>query len=276
MKLLLTGATGFVGRHVLAKLQQHAIPLRVVVRAGRHNLLPSTQLEIIEVDDLFTQSVAWWQANAQGVTHVLHVAWYAEPRIYLQSPKNLDCLIGTLMMAKGCALAGVTRFVGVGTCFEYDTSQGRLSIDTPLKPDSPYAAAKVAAYWALQAFFSQASIAFAWCRLFYLYGEAGDGEDVRRLVPYVRHKLAQGLPVQLTHGQQVRDYLNVQEAAQELIDVLLGGKTGAINVCSGQAITVRALVEKIADEFGRRDLLHFGAQAMHSTDPPVIVGVKNT
>src|SRR5690606_18871221 len=100
--------------------------------------------------------------TAEGVDAVLHMAWYAEPGQYLQSPRNLDCLTGTLAMAKGCAQAGVSRFVGVGTCMEYDTSGGYLSIRTPLRPVSPYAAAKAAAYLSLREYFRERKLSFAW------------------------------------------------------------------------------------------------------------------
>jgi dTDP-6-deoxy-L-talose 4-dehydrogenase (NAD+) len=191
--------------------------------------------------------------------------------MYLRSPRNLDCLAGTLAMAQGCARARISRFVGVGTCFEYDTSAGHLSVDTPLKPMSPYAAAKAATYLALDAFFREAGVPFAWCRLFYLHGE---GEDPRRLIPYVKERLAQGLAVELTSGTQVRDYMLVQDAARDLADHVMGERQGAFNVCSGRPVTVRSLVEALADECGRRDLLRFGARAENFTDPPVIVGVK--
>jgi dTDP-6-deoxy-L-talose 4-dehydrogenase (NAD+) len=115
-------------------------------------------------------------------------------------------------------------------------------------------------------------VAFAWCRLFYLYGE---GEDGRRLVPYLRSRLQAGLPAELSSGTQVRDYLDVREAADMIIDVALGSRKGPVNICSGEPVTVRELAERIADEFGRRDLLHFGARAENSLDPPIVVGIRN-
>lgn len=272
-KVLLTGASGFVGRHVLADLHARGAALRVVARAGTAagaSWPPGT--EVVQTKDLFAEPASWWEEAAAGVDRVLHLAWYVEPGAYLRSPRNLDCLAGTLAMARGCARAGVARFVGVGTCFEYDTTAGYLGTGTPLKPESPYAAAKTAAYLALDAFFRDAGIGFAWCRLFYLHGP---GEDARRLMPYVRQRLAQGLPVELTSGTQLRDYMPVQEAARELAHHVLGDRQGAINVCTGRPETVRSLVEAVADEFGRRDLLRFGARAENFTDPPVVVGIKD-
>jgi len=96
---------------------------------------------------------------------VIHAAWYAEPGQYLQSSKNLDCLQGTLNMAKGAVQARVRRFVGIGTCFEYDLRQDMLSIETPLKPLTPYADAKAAAYMALSQWLPAQAVDFGYLLL---------------------------------------------------------------------------------------------------------------
>ena len=106
---------------------------------------------------------------------------------------------------------------------------------------------------------------FAWCRLFYLYGE---GEDARRLVTYIRSQLAIGKTVELTSSRQIRDYLNVEDAGRMIADVALGKAEGALNICSGTPITVADMALSIADEFGRRDLIKLGAkQESHPDDP---------
>jgi dTDP-6-deoxy-L-talose 4-dehydrogenase (NAD+) len=198
------------------------------------------------------------------------VAWYAEPGKYLNAPQNLTCLSGTLALAQGAIDAGVSRFVGVGTCFEYDLSGGDLSVSTPLNPTTAYAGAKAAAFMALSRILQPLEMTFAWCRLFYLYGEA---EDPRRLTAYVRAQLEKGEPVELSHGAQIRDFMDVRDAGRVIANTALGHVEGAVNVCSGRPITVRQLVETIADEFGRRDLLRFGARPENLLDPLRVVGV---
>ena len=97
-----------------------------------------------------------------------------------------DCLIGSLKLAKGAVKAGIKRLVGIGTCLEYDLSLGTLSVDAPLKPITPYADTKVALYSSLSNLLPLCAVEFAWCRLFYLYGE---DEDHRRLMGYLHSKL---------------------------------------------------------------------------------------
>jgi dTDP-6-deoxy-L-talose 4-dehydrogenase (NAD+) len=271
--VLLTGATGFVGRQVYKSLLNLGIKVRVVVRDGKAaEVEPSEYLEsIVTTKDLFSESDIWWERACNSVDIVIHVAWYVEPGEYLDSPKNLDCLMGTLALAKGAAQAKVWRFIGIGTCLEYDLTDGHLSVDTPLKPLTSYAAAKAATFTALSQWLPAQDVEFVWCRLFYLYGE---GEDPRRLVPYLRTMLESGRPAELTSGKQIRDFLDVREAGKMISQAVFSKAQGPVNICSGVPITVKALAEKVADEYGRRDLLQFGIRRDNLVDPPFIVGIK--
>jgi len=271
--VLLTGATGFVGHQVFHALLDRKVQVCVVVRDGwQEQLVDRISIEqIITTQDLFAESADWWENACGGVDTVIHVAWYTEPGKYLQSVKNLDCLIGSLNLAKGAVQAGVRRFVGIGTCVEYDLTAGKISVETPLKPLTPYAAAKAATFTALSQWLPSQNVEFLWGRLFYLYGER---EDPRRLVPYLRSKLIDGKPAELTSGKQIRDFIDVTEAGLMITEEALGHRQGAINICSGVGITVRQLAEDIADEYGRRDLLRFGVRPDSHIDPPCVVGIK--
>lgn len=270
---VLTGATGFVGRQILRALIERGCRVRVIKRPG--SCWPDcdnrNRIEIAEIPDLFAASRQELEPLLAGCDTLIHAAWYAEPGQYLHSPRNVDCLIGTLRLAQAFQTSGGRRFVGIGTCFEYDVNAGQLKPDTPLLPKTPYAAAKVSAFQMLNQLLPPAGQSFAWCRLFYLYGE---GEDARRLVPYLRAKLAAGEPVELTSGRQIRDFLDVREAGERIAALALSDRQGPVNICSGQPITVRELAERIADEVGRRDLLRFGARPDNTFDPPCVCGSR--
>lgn len=272
--VLLTGATGFVGRQVLRSLVDHGLRVRAVVRDGKQGQLAMLEgIEtVVTTPDLFAENADWWTEVCKEIDSVINVAWYAEPGRYLQSAKNLDCLTGTIQLAKGAAKAGVRRFIGIGTCVEYDLDGGILSTQTPLRPLTPYAAAKAAAFMSLSQWLPRQGVEFAWCRLFYLYGE---GEDVRRLVPYLRTKLSAGEAVELTSGNQIRDFLNVSEAGRMIVNIALSNEQGPVNICSGVPITVRQLAEQVADEYGRRDLLKFGTRPDNLFEPACIIGMRS-
>jgi len=274
MIVLLTGATGFVGRQILDNLLKIGVEVRLVARAGHEHKLPERKQshDVIISDDIFSESETWWAKECSNVDIIIHSAWYTEPGKYLTSDKNIDCVAGTLRMAKGAAKAGVRRIVGIGTCFEYDLSGGVLSTETPLLPKSLYAASKTATFQMLSCYLPEQGIEFAWCRLFYLYG---DGEDERRLVPYIHSRLSTGQPVELTNGMQIRDFMNVRDAGREIANVALSSYQGAANICSGIPITVRQLAESIAAEYGRIDLLCFGSRKENIFDPKCVIGMKD-
>ena len=274
-RVLLTGGTGFVGRQILNALQRANTDVRVVIRAGTEaRLAASAPVERIFTKDLFAENALWWAKACDGIDTVIHAAWYAMPGKYMQSPMNLDCLQGTLQLAQGAAQANVRRFIGIGTCAEYDTNAGYLSVNTPLRPTNPYASAKAAAYFALNNWLPLLDIEFAWCRLFYLYG---DGEDKQRLIHYVRSRLAMGRPVNLSSGFPRFETSPRRQHCRKQNCCCFPGEYdwSSKYLLPGQAQTVREMVERIADEFGRRDLLRFGTRPDNHFDPPCVVGVRN-
>jgi len=264
-RVLLTGATGFVGRQILKALLGRGADVSVVTR---HKSLEGATA--IRTDDCFAEPRVWWAQVCADIDMVIHAAWYTEPGQYLSSARNLDCLAGTLRLAQGARDAGVRRIVGVGTCFEYDLSRGVLSIDTPLNPETQYAAAKAATFQVLSKWSENAGVSFLWTRLFFLYGER---EDPRRLVPYLHERLAAGERAELTSGTQVRDFLDVEVAGKMIADAAMSDREGPMNICSGNPVTVRAIAESIADQYGRRDLLCFGTRPKNLIDPPHVVGI---
>jgi dTDP-6-deoxy-L-talose 4-dehydrogenase (NAD+) len=271
-RILLTGATGFVGYQVAQQLLEKGHDLTCVIRAGSQNRLDGLPVETVTTKDLFSETPKWWQRTCAGMDTVIHLAWYAEPGNYLSSERNLDCLSGTLSLARGASQAGIRRLVGVGTCFEYDLREGHVSVDTPLAPKTIYAATKAAAGTTLSVFLLQAGVEFLWARLFYLYGPR---EDPRRLVPYLHSCLETGKVAELGSGTAVKDYMDVRDAASILVDDALSFRQGATNISSGIGISIRALAEQIADDYGRRDLLRFGAREDNPSDPPIVVGIRS-
>ncbi|KUI06094.1 NAD(P)-dependent oxidoreductase [Mycobacterium sp. IS-3022] len=275
MTVTLTGATGFVGRRILRDLVERGCSVRVLVRdPSRLPDVPARgQLEVMQTSDLFAETTGRLEELLEGSETLVHAAWHGEPDHYT-SPRNLACLTGTLELASAFAAVAGKRFVGVGTFAEYDPSADLMATDTPLAPNTLYGACKASAFHVLRCFLGTTGVSFAWCRIFNVYGGGLDADE-RGLVSYIRRQLGAGEEVLLTRGDQERDYLDVKDAAGMIADVALGQQEGAVNICSGEAVTVRQLAERIADEYGRRDLLRFGARPENIFDPPRAIGVRN-
>lgn len=272
--VLLTGATGFVGRAIHRHLRRASHEVRVVVRTGTGARLaePVAPHAIVETADLFAEDAAWWADACKGVDTVIHAAWYVTHGLYPDAPENAACVQGSFALAQGAAQAGVSHVIGIGTCMEYRLPGDHLTIDAPLDPANFYAASKLATFHMMREWLALHDTGFSWCRLFYLHGA---GEHPDRLGAYLHRKLQAGETACLSAGTQVRDFLDVDEAGAMIAGVVETGQEGAINICSGRPVTIRAFAEHLADSYGRRDLLQFGTQPPRPSDPAAVVGVCN-
>ena len=271
-KILLTGATGFVGRQILKQLENKGHQITIVVKPNWENRISINKAltKIIEVDDIFSQTSKWWEKKLTGISTIIHTAWYAEPGLYLNSIKNEECFLGTVQLATAAKNKNVKRFVGLGSCIEYNISNKHLSIDTPLLPKTLYSKAKVNTFNCLTNLFDNTTTSFLWCRLFYLFGE---GEDPRRFYSFLHQTLKNGEAANLTNGNQVRDFIDVKIAAKMIIKGTFSSTVGPANICTGKGKTIRKIAEEIADIYGRRDLLNFGARPDNLVDPKYVIGV---
>lgn len=273
-KILLTGGAGFVGKQILKHLLNYNVDITLVIRRGTKHTVDEIEnvVSIIETNDLFHETSSWWASATSDIDIVINAAWFAEPGSYYTSLKNIDCLRGSLNLAEGCISSGVKKFIGIGTCAEYEISNQPIPHNGSLKPLSIYAASKLATFQMLQQLFDYSGITFAWCRLFYLFG---DGEDDRRLVPYIKKNIIQGQKVELSSGNQVRDFIDVSIAGNIIANISLSDQSGPINVCSGNPKTIREHAIEIAKKLDGENLLNFGARKDNPLEPKYIVGVPN-
>jgi len=199
-------------------------------------------------------------------THLLHLAWYAEPGAFWESPENARWLDASVRLLDAFAASGGRRAVVAGTCAEYDWSGDGVLAErsTPLAPRSAYGAAKNALRLAAE----ELPFALGWGRVFFLYGPH---EDPRRLVASVARSLLAGEPARTTDGRQLRDFLHVADAGDAFAALLDSGVEGAVNIGSGEGVAVAEVVERLAALTGRPDLVQLGALAAPPDEPPQLV-----
>jgi nucleoside-diphosphate-sugar epimerase len=270
MKILLTGATGFIGSHVARALVNERHEVHALIRPTSNTWRIDDVLQSLHVAqaDILDAAQLTKQIEIIRSELCIHLAWYVEPGKYLASPVNLDFMCASLRLAKHLAECGCKRFVASGSCLEYDASDKPLNESSPTRPRHLYSAVKLALYHALDDFCKTADMQFAWTRFFYQYGP---GEDPRRLVPTAINSLLRGQVCNLTPGDQMRDYLHVKDVAGAVCAVARSNLKGAVNVGSGQPVTVREIAETIAALLGRPDLIALGAQPYIPGDPMHIV-----
>ena len=268
-RVLLTGARGFIGSHCLPKLLAGGFE----VHAVRTGALPCSngddRLTWHRTDLLDRRQIADLIAEVRP-SHLLHLAWVVTPGSFWTSPLNWQWVDASLALLRAFAEGGGERVVMVGSCAEYVASTGRCSErSTPLGSANLYGASKAALSIMLPAIARQYGLdSTAWARVFYLYGS---GEAPDRLVPEVIRSLLRGQAIACSHGNQVRDFLHVEDVANALVLLLKSPVTGAVNVASGQPTTVRDLLSTIGAEIGREELLQFGARPANPDEPPMLV-----
>ncbi|MBI5801718.1 MAG: NAD(P)-dependent oxidoreductase [Verrucomicrobia bacterium] len=251
MRILLTGATGFIGAAFLreATLAGHEVaalvrPERVAALTGQASVRPLTGT---------LADAPWGDITAFAPDVCVHTAWVTTPGSYLESPENELFLAWSQAFLRRAMDAGVAHLVTLGTCIEYAMTGTPLSeTATPLAPVSPYAGAKDALRRWQDTKAAARGVRAAWARVFYPYGP---GEHPTRLATSIVQRLRRGEPVTLKTAASVKDYLFISDLATALLTVVAGRFHGPVNLGTGEGVTVGALAGAIAGQLGRPDLL---------------------
>jgi nucleoside-diphosphate-sugar epimerase len=258
-KVLVTGASGFIGAAVVRRLLGHGFRVTAVVRPGsslRRLEDVADRVGFVE-RDLEDAGACRGLVAETAPDVVLHLAWYLQPGDWSDSPRNLDCLAGSLALLDGVAGTACRRVVVAGSSVEYDTDLGFVTESSPVRPRTLYGACKASLFLAGERLARRHGWGFAQARIFNVYGP---GEDPRRFVPHVVNGLLRGEPCDLTPGDQVRDYLHVVDVASALVALAVSEVEGAVNVASSRPVTIATLAQTIARLLGRPDLLRLGAR----------------
>lgn len=267
-RVLVTGATGFIGRGALAPLvsagmEVHAVTSRTPapdgparVRWHRADLHDAAGTERLVAD--------------LAPTHLLHLAWYAEPGAFWTSTENLRWVEASIRLLRAFAAHGGHRAVLAGSCAEYAWGDRVRCVEneTPCRPATLYGASKHAVHLVAQRFAQQIGLSLAWGRIFFVFGPY---ESPARLGGSVARSLVLGEPALCSHGRQVRDFLYSEDLAGAFAALLESPVQGAVNMASGRPVQVREVVEALASAAGRPELVQFGARPANRDEPAELI-----
>ena len=255
-RLLLTGATGFVGRALVAPLAARGFAVHAVGRGGP-----------VPVD-----AAAWHRADlldgasARALlrevrpTVLVHAAWYVVHGRFWTAPENTAWVEASEALAQAFVELGGRRMVGLGSCVEYADAAGEDAAPWPesraLAPTTPYGRAKAELSARLARMAERRGLSLAWARLFHLFGE---GEHPDRLVPSVARALLEGREAACASGRPVRDFASTRFVGEALAALAASDVVGPVNVASGEGRAIAELVRVLGAAAGRQDLVRLGA-----------------
>ena len=263
-RVLITGAGGFVGQRCLPLLQALGYDVHAVSRFPRFEETAGVRWH--DADLLNETQVSELLAQVKP-THLMHLAWYTEHGKFWTSLENPQWVGASISLFEKFASVGGTRMVATGTCAEYaPDDQGPCSeVSTPLVPDTLYGVCKHAVQVVFESYARHIGLSAAWGRIFFPYGP---GEPAGRLIPSVARALLAGEPARCTDGRQVRDFIYVDDVAGALVALLDSSVDGAVNIGSGQPVTLRQVIDKVAERTGHAELVQLGAMHVSASEPP--------
>jgi nucleoside-diphosphate-sugar epimerase len=265
-KILLTGATGFIGSHTLNILFQNGYEVHAVTSKVNTSLNPNVIWHQVNLFD--NNKVKDLLKNIMP-SYLMHLAWYAEPGKYINGKENLKWLQSSIEMLQSFINFGGKKVVFAGTCFEYDLKYGYLQeAITPSIPNCLYGACKLSFESIAQMYCGMNNISFASGRIFYLFGE---GENKNRIIPYVINSLLNDSIANCSHGNQIRDFLSVRDVALALVAILESETKGIVNIGSGNPIKLGDLLLTIGEKLQRVELINLGAVKTPMNEPSMIV-----
>ncbi len=261
MKVLLTGAGGFLGRYVQANLTERGIE---TVAIGRSTPDPAQAVDLLNPADI-ERGVA-----RAGATHLLHLAWDVSPGEYWHSTVNLRWVESTLRLVEAFCKHGGRKVVIAGSCAEYAGTDSLSQEDaTPLVPATLYGVAKDATRRLVAATCLHYGAAWAWGRIYLPYGA---GEHPQRLIPSLIGALTGARPPFGVNGNACRDFIHAADVASALVSLTQDQAQGAYNICSGEAVQIAAVVRQLAGLLGADPAAILDRATARPGEPAVVAG----
>jgi nucleoside-diphosphate-sugar epimerase len=266
--ILVTGATGFIGQHVLSAFAARGVRVTALARDTSKLAQFSDHHDVLAGG--YHHNDLGWLAENKPHDILLHLAWSGLPH-YKSLHHFEDELPRQYQFLKEAISRGYGSIVVTGTCFEYGMASGPLNEEHLCSPANPYALAKDTLRRQLAMLQQQSHFRLTWARLFYMYG---DGQAPSSLLSQLKAAVTRGdSKFPMSAGEQLRDFLPVESVAEALTALALrNSDDGIVNVCSGKPISVRTLVETWLEQNGKRIDLDLGFYPYSEFEPMAFWG----
>ena len=269
MHIAVTGATGFLGRHVIPAIVARGAEVTVMLRPGSEPKPWLAGLRAVQLD-LHDRAVVNPLQRLGNPDAVIHLAWNGLPN-YKSLHHFSEELPAQFHFLRQLVEGNLARLVVTGTCFEYGMRSGPIDEDAAPQPDNPYGYAKDCLRQQLTYLKGKTPFALVWARLFYMYGPGQSGNS---LLPQFERAIADGAKTfNMSGGEQLRDYLPVATVAHDIVSLAMTqADVGVVNVCAGKPTSVRRLVEGWVKERGADIVLNLGHYAYPDYEPMAFWG----
>lgn len=276
MKILITGATGFIGSYLLSKLIAEGHSIAILIRNesdywrirelisechviyGNYDTIENCENEILSYNPEVVYHIGWSGVGNDQRNNDTMVT------------KNIN---STLALAKILLKSNVKTFIGLGSQAEYGPYYSAINESYATNPTTLYGIAKLSAYNILKYYLEKSNIRFCWLRLFSSYGPKDN--DIW-LIPYLTNSISKGIKPSLTKGEQIWDYIYIDDVITALLAVgFSNNASGVYNLGSGIGHSLKKIITLIRDKVNPKVELGFG-EVPYRNDQVMVLKADNT
>jgi dTDP-6-deoxy-L-talose 4-dehydrogenase (NAD+) len=242
--ILITGADGYFGQKIINYLKDNNNIIGIIRSDNKNKkLCKNKKIKYLIVKNIFNKKIKWWKNKLNNVEYVFHLAWYTKHKDYLSNKKNKICYSGSLPLIKASKIMNVKKFLGFGTCLEYQFSDFYKS--SKINPKSIYAKEKFKLYKFCKKHFYRSATKFLWYRIFYVFGK---NEQKEKFHSYVLSNLKASKKIYLKSPKKIVDFVHIDVAVKQIINTFKIHQN-VINIMSGRPKSLNNIVNEMRKKY---------------------------
>jgi nucleoside-diphosphate-sugar epimerase len=265
-KIIVTGATGFVGSHCLDLLKNKNYQVFAISKSKRQDL---DNIKWIEADLFNFLEIDSVMKKTQGDT-LLHLAWITTPGVFYESLENNLWVESSLNLIEAFLAQGGKKIVIAGSCAEYDWNKKEMMEDEEVSPSSLYGKSKLLLYKEVKKRCQRTNADLAWGRIFNVFGPK---EHPAKIIPLIIRAALSNKKIQCLAKDDIRDFIYVKEVANIFLTLMESDFNGIINIATGKGSSIKDLASLIEQRLSVSNICDF--KQNFSVFPEVVGNTKN-